>query len=270
VRRRPLSWIKYWAFRAGFTPLRAYRVGAARRLGKARMGLRWSSKGYNLLRRFFFSFSDIDWARTKAYAVSGGVYGGMFVNLRGREPSGIVPPDQYDKVRQELKQLLLGFRHPRTGKPLIKQVVMREELYGGRFLEELPDLYFLPSDPTQAVFGDFEFSSNRVVESASSAISAQHRMDGILIVKGAGIKPRADLAGMTVMDVLPLILYLMGLPIPEGLDGRFKPAIFEEQETAGRPPRYFRMEGGDYAGKHRRATDDESLKQRLKGLGYIS
>ena len=63
---------------------------------------------------------------------------------------------------------------------------MREEIYGGRFLGELPDLYFLPSDPTQAVFGDFEFSSNKVVEPASEAISAQHRMDGRLRRQGPG------------------------------------------------------------------------------------
>jgi predicted AlkP superfamily phosphohydrolase/phosphomutase len=270
VRRHPLSWIKYILFRAGLTPLGVYRVGAARKLGRARMGLRWTSKGYNLLRRFFFSFSDIDWKRTRAYAVSGGVYGGMFVNLRGREPSGTVPREQYDEARLGLKQMLLDLRHPGTGKPLVKQVVMREEVYSGRFLEELPDLYFLPSDPTQAVFGDFEFSSNRVVEPASEAISAQHRMDGIMVLKGPGVKRGAGLGGMTVTDTLPLVLYLMGLPIPEGLDGKFNPALFEEKEIAQRPPTYFKLDDGDYAGRHRRATDDESIKQRLKGLGYIS
>ena len=270
VRRHPLSWIKYLLFRAGLTPLGVYRLGAARKLGRARMGLRWTSKGYNLLRRFFFSFSDIDWKRTRAYAVSGGVYGGMFVNLQGREPSGAVPREQYDEVRRGLKQMLLDLRHPGTGKPLMKQVVMREEIYSGRFLEELPDLYFLPSDPTQAVFGDFEFSSNRVVEPASEAISAQHRMDGIMVLKGPGIKRGAGLGGMTVTDTLPLVLYLMGLPIPEGLDGKFNPAIFEEKEIAQRPPAYFKLDDDGYAGRHRRATDDESIKQRLKGLGYIS
>ena len=74
------------------------------------------------------------------------------------------------------------------GKPLVREVVAREEIYGGKFLAELPDLYFLPSDPTQAVFGDFEFSSNKLVEPASAAISAQHRMDGVFIAAGPGIR----------------------------------------------------------------------------------
>jgi hypothetical protein len=108
------------------------------------------------------------------------------------------------------------------------------------------------------------------VEPASEAISAQHRMDGILVLKGPGVKRGTDLGGMTVTDTLPLVLYLMGLPIPEGLDGKFIPALFEEKQIAERPPTYFKMEDAGYAGRHRQATDDESIKQRLKGLGYIS
>ena len=271
VRRGVLARTKHALFRAGLTPLGVYRLAAALGLGKVRMGLRWTSKGYGLLKRFFFSFSDIDWKRTRAYAISGGVYGGIFVNLEGREPEGAVPHGEYDRVRQDLKQMLLGLRHPLTGKALVQQVVMREELYRGRFLEELPDLYFLPSDATQAVFGDFEFSSNRTVEPASEAISAQHRMDGLLVVKGPGIKPGAAPDGVTVVDTMPLVLHLMGLPIPEGLDGRLPRALFEPGELDRRPPVYSEPEGGpDSAGKPRESTDDESIKQRLKGLGYIS
>jgi predicted AlkP superfamily phosphohydrolase/phosphomutase len=167
--------------------------------------------------------------------------------------------------------MLLGVRHPGTGEPLIKQVVMREEIYKGKYLGELPDLYFLPSEPTQAVFGDFEFSSNRVVEAASHAISAQHRMDGILIAKGPGIKRGSEVKDLTVLDTVPLVLYLMGLPIPEGLDGRLPVAIIDQAEIARRPPAYFKMEDTPVPpGGQRQTTDDESIKQRLKGLGYIS
>jgi predicted AlkP superfamily phosphohydrolase/phosphomutase len=271
VKRSPSSWIKYLLFRAGLTPLNVYRLGAAVRLGKLRMGLRWTSKGYGLLRRFFFSFSDIAWESSTAYAISGGVYGGIFVNLEGREPTGAVPKERYDEVRNGLKQMLLDVRHPRTGKPLVKEVLMREQVYGGRFLGELPDLYFLPGELTQAVFGDFEFSSNKVVEPASEAISAQHRMDGIFVARGQGIRGGAEVSGINVMDTVPLILYLMKLPIPEGLDGRLPTDLFEKTEIARRPPTYFKMEGvGDFDREQRQATDDESIKQRLKGLGYIS
>lgn len=271
IKRDGRSRLKRLLFRAGFTPLNVYRFGAALRLGRVRMGLRWTSRGYQLLRRFFFSFSDIDWVNSTAYAISGGVYGGIFLNLKGREPMGSVPQGEYARVRDRLKEMLLSLRHPRTGAPLIKQVLAREEIYGGRFLGELPDLYFLPSEPVQAVFGDFEFSSNRMVEPASKAISAQHRMDGIFMAAGPGLKRGAEVKGLTVADVVPLVLYLMDLPIPRGLDGKLNTDVLDEQELARRPPLY--CEPGapsGLAGKRRQVTDDEGIKQRLKGLGYIS
>jgi len=269
------SRLKYLLFRAGFTPLNAYRFMAAARFGrvgaKAGAGLRWTSKGYELIRRLFFSFSDIDWPRSKAYAISGGVYGGLFVNLAGREPSGAVSQEDYESVRQELKRTLLGLRHPRTGAPLVREVLGREEIYAGRFLGELPDLYFLPSEATQAVFGDFEFSSNRAVEPASPSISAQHRMEGVFAAKGAAVRRGVEVKGMTVADIMPLVLYLMDLPIPRGLDGKLNSDVIEPTELSGRPPVYFEPGGADgFAGRERKATDDESIKERLKGLGYIS
>jgi len=205
-----------------------------------------------------------------AYAISGGVYGGLFVNLKGREPAGVVPQDQYERVRADLKKMLLGLRNPSTGKPLVREVVAREEIYGGKFLAELPDLYFLPSDPTQAVFGDFEFSSNKLVEPASAAISAQHRMDGVFIAAGPGIRRGVEVGGLDVSDITPMVLYMMGLAIPEGLDGKVKTDVFEAAEIARRPPAYFKPDAAGTPDERRRATDDESVKQRLKGLGYIS
>jgi len=269
------SRLKYLLFRAGLTPLNVYGLSAAARLGgvgaKAGAGLRWTSKGYDLLRRLFFSFSDIDWPKSKAYAISGGVYGGVFVNLKGREPAGSVSREDYEKVREELRRTLLGLRHPRTGSPLVREVVAREEIYGGKFLDELPDLYFLPAEPTQAVFGDFEFSSNRTVEPASRSISAQHRMDGIFAAKGPAIKHGAMVEGITVADIAPLVLYLMDLPVPRGLDGKIVSDVVEPQELRGRPPVYFEQDGaGRFAGRRRMAGEDESIKERLKGLGYIS
>jgi predicted AlkP superfamily phosphohydrolase/phosphomutase len=271
VRNHPWSRLKYMLHRLGLTPLNAYRIGKTLGLGKLRMGLRWTSKGYGLLSRFFFSFADVDWKRTSAYAISGGVYGGAYVNLKGREPLGSVEQEKYDEVREEIARVLFGLRHPDDGEALISKVLKREDIYSGKFLSEAPDLYFLPRDPTVGVFGDFEFSSNRVVEPASSAISAQHRMDGVFIAKGPGIREGEEAEGLRVIDVAPSLLYMMGLPIPKGLDGRLPESLFLDEEIKTRPPAYFDLEEViKGAGGERKSMEDESVKQRLKGLGYIS
>ncbi len=270
-RKHPWSRLKYLLFKLGLTPLNAYRLGSSLGLGRLRMGLRWTSKGYSLLSRFFFSFSDIDWERTMAYAISGGVYGGAFVNLKGREPRGAVDPDRYEEVRERIAGVLKELAHPTDRGPMISKVLKREEIYSGRFLDEAPDLYFLPRDPTVGVFGDFEFSSNRVVEPASAAISAQHRMEGIFLACGPGVRKGAVIEGMRVTDVAPSLLYLMGLQIPGGLDGKLQEEVFEPEELKKRPPAYFDLEGVVKGpGGDRKSMEDDSVKDRLKGLGYIS
>src|SRR5437867_8423936 len=55
---------------------------------------------------------EVDWTKTRAAAI-GLVH--VFVNLRGREPNGIVPPEEYAKVQREVIDALLDYRHPATG-----------------------------------------------------------------------------------------------------------------------------------------------------------
>jgi predicted AlkP superfamily phosphohydrolase/phosphomutase len=224
-----------------------------------------------MLSRLFFSFADIDWPLSQGYAISGGVYGAVFVNLEGREPEGAVGKDRYEETRRRLAEVLEEVRHPLDGGKLVAEVLKREDVYKGKFTPEAPDLFFRPRDAGIGVFGDFEFSSNRVLEPASEAISAQHRMDGIFIAAGKDLRAGIEVEGLRVVDVAPLLLYLMGLGIPEGLDGKLSGEVIDEHTLQERPPSYFRPE--EVLGTHtgdRQTMEDESIKERLKGLGYIS
>jgi len=68
---------------------------------------------------------DIDPQKSRAYSL---IPGRIYVNLKGREPSGIVPPDEFNSVRDELAKELMALRAP-NGDPVIEKVVRREELY---------------------------------------------------------------------------------------------------------------------------------------------
>lgn len=132
-------------------------------------------------------------------------------------------------------------------------------------------MFFLPREATMAVFGDFEFSSNKVVEPASEAISAQHRMDGVFIARGDGLSAGVEISGMSVLDIAPFLLYTMDLPIPEGLDGNLRDDLFVEGLLRQKPPAYCNVDDVLKATMgERQSTEDESIKDRLKGLGYIS
>ncbi|HZL99861.1 MAG TPA: alkaline phosphatase family protein, partial [Planctomycetota bacterium] len=75
----------------------------------------------------------VDWKTTKAYSLG---LGEVFVNLAGREPQGIVPPEQYDATVAELQTALLGLRDPKDGARVVTSVSRRDELYDGPWWKE--------------------------------------------------------------------------------------------------------------------------------------
>jgi Uncharacterized conserved protein len=62
------------------------------------------------------------------------------INLRGREPSGIVTGAEYPSVCEEIKSELLALRHQHDNTRVVKAVVQPQQLYQGAFCDELPDL----------------------------------------------------------------------------------------------------------------------------------
>ncbi len=68
---------------------------------------------------------DIAPARSRAFTL---IPGRVYVNLRGREPGGIVPPEEYAAVRAQIARDLEALHAP-NGEPVIARVYRREELY---------------------------------------------------------------------------------------------------------------------------------------------
>ena len=64
--------------------------------------------------------------KSKAYCL---IPGRLFINLKGREPGGTVPIEEYQKTRQQLADTLLKLHDPDTKQPVIKKVLTREQLY---------------------------------------------------------------------------------------------------------------------------------------------
>jgi predicted AlkP superfamily phosphohydrolase/phosphomutase len=72
------------------------------------------------------SFADIDWRRTRAYGLG---LNGLYVNLRGREATGIVAPGDRDRLIGEISAALLAETDPATGRPAVTKVYRREDAY---------------------------------------------------------------------------------------------------------------------------------------------
>jgi len=138
--------------------------------------------------------------------------GRIFVNLRGREPQGSVDlGKEYEAVRKELVESLSGLSDPDSGEPMIERVYRREEIYSGECYAQAPDLVAMPHRGY-----DLKGSIKKDVLTDRGVINGAHTYDGaMLYIQGQEIGKEEA----AIVDVMPTILKLMGVPIPADVDG---------------------------------------------------
>jgi predicted AlkP superfamily phosphohydrolase/phosphomutase len=138
--------------------------------------------------------------------------GRLFINLRGREPQGSVEPGkEYEALREELVQSLSGLQDPDSGEPMIERVYPREEIYSGECYPQAPDLVAMPHRGY-----DLKGSIKKDVLTDRGVITGAHTYDDAMFyVRGQEIGKEV----VAIVDVMPTILQLMGVPIPQDVDG---------------------------------------------------
>ncbi|MBN1842116.1 MAG: alkaline phosphatase family protein [Deltaproteobacteria bacterium] len=222
------------------------------------------------------SFSDIDWEKTKAYGF--GMYGNIYVNLNGREPNGVVEPGrQYEDLRDQIIEKLKSLRDPDTGEKIVEKVYRREDLYDGPQVEDAPDLLIGWNDYayyTSVTLGKEKgeiFGPHMNIDCSEYKHVGTHRLNGTFMAMGPDIKKGIEICGAGICDVAPTILYMLGEPIPDDMDGRVFAEIFEEDFYRDNPPQYRRSGQIERADEVVAYSDEESrnVAERLKGLGYL-
>jgi predicted AlkP superfamily phosphohydrolase/phosphomutase len=173
----------------------------------------------NLLRRsgnemFWASF---DWPATRAFSLPWGYDGHLRVNLRGREPHGIVEPAQRSALLDEIEAMLVELKIAGTEKAAVRRIVRAQEEFPGRAAAELPDLLvkWNSDAPIEAV------ESPRLgrIENRDSGPRGGHCDRGSIFAWGNGIAAGPPVAGARDIDVAPTVLSLLGIAPPEGFDG---------------------------------------------------
>ena len=216
-----------------------------------------------LARLAALTFSDIDWKSTRAFSVGAGQ---IYVNLKGREPEGIVEPGvEYEKVRQEIVKGLMEVRDPNNGKLLIRDVKLKEDFFSGPHISEAPDLQFFIEES----YKPFPWGAiGEELFSRSLEWTGNHTQRGIFAIKGPGVQ-RTKIEGATVFDVAPTILYAMGLPIPDDMDGRVLTSAFGRSHMESRPISFADSDQKTNEGKFLSKNDEDEIEERLRGMGYL-
>jgi predicted AlkP superfamily phosphohydrolase/phosphomutase len=223
--------------------------------------------------RQYLKFSFLDWRHTRAYL--GGNLDVIHVNLKGREPEGIVEPGQeYERLREDIISGLQSIIDPETGRAVFERIYKREEVYEGEYLGEAPDLLLVPRGYAYSMGRDLlDDNGASLVASIRHhrGISGIHTMKGILFLHGRPFKRNCQLYRAKIIDLAPTILYLMGLPVPDDMDGRPLTDAFCEAFVRERPVRY--SKGGGIGQRQYESVytpgEAHAIEARLRGLGYI-
>jgi predicted AlkP superfamily phosphohydrolase/phosphomutase len=218
-----------------------------------------------------YSFETVDWSRTKAYFSSQSAQS-VTVNLRGREPEGWVEPgDEYEAVVDEVVRLLDRLRDPDTRESPLAAVHRREDLFDGPYTENGPDIVLVPAEGYMG-FKDFKDDIFEDVGRGWHDRSSEHERQGILIMRGPGIGRETELPETHLADIAPTVLHLCGVAVPRYMEGRVIEEAFEEDWLSEHPVRLAgpdSIEEMEVEGTRMSVEDEEVLKERLRGLGYL-
>jgi predicted AlkP superfamily phosphohydrolase/phosphomutase len=265
----PLTKLKHRSFKWGFTLRNVHNV--VDRLGLAKHAEYKALYSVDaILKTTFLSFSDVDWSRSKAYSFGRSV-GPIYLNVKGREPQGIVNLGrEYEEVRNEIAALAEELTDPRTGRRLVGRVLRREEIYSGPYLDQAPDLILLPRYETDKFFGLADFGSNQVVQQ-TYRYSGMHRDCGLLLMRGPQIARGVRLDSARLVDLAPTILYAMGVPVPQDMDGCPLVEAFAEHDPQDIVVRSTAPTSSPQRSEETSYTAEEAreIEGRLRQMGYL-
>ena len=161
--------------------------------------------------------APIDWSRTVAWG-DGGYYGRCFLNIKGREPHGLIDPSRYEEVRDELVAKLEALPGP-DGQPMGTRVYKPQSVYP-EIRGIAPDLIVYFGDLSWRSVGAIGNRSVYTYENDTGTDGANHDRSAFFAMAGAPEQPTGKVDGLKLVDVGPSILELYGLEAPAGASGK--------------------------------------------------
>jgi predicted AlkP superfamily phosphohydrolase/phosphomutase len=186
----------------------------------------------------------IDWSRTKCFPLEPG-HAHIFVNLKGRDPHGIVAPEDYEKVQEEIIDVLLSLRDPVTGRHVVATAIRKKEagtlgVFENQGYERIGDVLFALKpqymanpfvypvavkyrDGTQRYIPnpeDFEPAElHRNFTGVHLSLPSLKEMHAAVMLAGEGIPNTRRKNPINIIDLAPTLAYLLGTPTPKDAEG---------------------------------------------------
>jgi predicted AlkP superfamily phosphohydrolase/phosphomutase len=148
----------------------------------------------------------------------GGYYGRVFMNVKGREPKGVIAPQHYEHVRNELIKKLEDLRDEK-GNNIHTKVFKPEDIYSA-CNGIPPDLIVYYGDLFWRSIGSVGNRTIWASENDTGPDDANHAQYGIFIKQNGMSQGGKRLQGVTLYDIAPTILSYMGVKVPEDMEGK--------------------------------------------------
>lgn len=221
-------------------------------------------------------FADrIDWTQTKAYADIHGIN----LNLKGREPEGIVSPGkEQEEVIQYITEKLLSLKGPINNDTIVGEVLKKEDVFRGHCTKEATDLYFFFKEG-QYYYLSPDASGNEIftklngnIPLSGHHVSHRSTQRGIFIANGPEINNKTGLGETRMMDIAPTILYLLGLPLPAKMEGTIIKELIDKSFLDSNSEIRTEDADGFHVAREKISLsekEEDEIKEQLKGLGYL-
>lgn len=220
----------------------------------------------------------VDWARTKAIPMPS--YGMIRVNVRGRDPAGIVEPgEEYEAVCEEIGEALVQYRDPVDDRPVFSEVLRAGDIYEGPHTKGAPDLVAMRSGTRFHTFSPISVQE-KTLNALKPAITPRdptytgtHSPRGIFVASGPGLASGKETAEVHLQDFAPTVLAALGIPIPRYMDGHVIEGAFERGAFGAGQPEYtesaMSAESEESASATYSEEETKAVEERLRNLGYF-
>jgi len=228
-----------------------------------------------------YYFSRIDMGKSKAYAEESKTF--IWINKKVGNSTGMVSPGkEYEGLRDFIISELHDLKCPETHEPIIERAYRKEEIYHGRNLDKAPDVVVTFRPRGYVPRPSYSVGSNVILKTLQRENleknefnlreNARHQINGILMMRGKMLKRGYSVKRAHIMDLAPTILYAMGLPIPDDMDGKVLADVFDTSLLKENPIAYCDCKKAATEKEVPTPYSEEQereVKDRLKDLGYL-
>lgn len=166
---------------------------------------------------------------SKAFAVASGGAVNVYINLEGHEKDGIVTPEEYPQVQEQIVELFSSLTDPERGEKVFQRVLHQDELQALHLDHLNSGDVFAQANPGYTLNGwrgnDFVFEpADQLGQHGYD--SSLPEMHAIFVAAGAGVPSGGQvIPPVHITDYAPTIAAMLGFPLAPAVDGKVIPAL---------------------------------------------